>query len=92
METSETFLEIGKNYLIRTVTMIYTGKLVAVNKTELLLSNCCWIAETDTWAQCLESSSFREVEPYPAKLNVIVARGGISDVCELLAGLPTKQK
>lgn len=44
-----TFLIVGKVYLIRTVSMIYTGILKSQNKNELLLEKAAWIPETERW-------------------------------------------
>ncbi|MGL5062406.1 MAG: hypothetical protein ACRC62_20710, partial [Microcoleus sp.] len=69
------FLVTGKNYLIRTFTMIYCGKLINQSPTELLLSECSWIAETDRWSDSLNDGDFNEVEPYPN--DVILLRSSI---------------
>ena len=82
--------EIGKNYLIRTVTMIDTGRLVAVTGQELVLEEAAWVADTGRWMQALESVSFLEVEPFPAG-RVIVGRGSIIDAVEVKT-LPRSQK
>jgi len=83
--------EIGKNYLIRTVTMIFTGRLVAVYDEELVIEDAAWIAETSRWSDCLNDGTFNEVEPYPEG-PVIVGRGAIVDVCIWSHALPRKQK
>ena len=43
------FSKPGKKYLIRTVTMIYTGKLVRVEGDYIVVTNCAWIADTSRW-------------------------------------------
>jgi hypothetical protein len=50
--------EVGKNYLIRTVTMINTGRLVAVGDHELVLENAAWIADTGQFSAALASCEF----------------------------------
>ena len=84
-------LVIGKNYLVRTVTMIYSGKLIAVYPTELVLTKACWIAETDRWMQAVANSSFKEVEPYPPTAEVIIGRGSLLDMVQIKV-LPIDQK
>ncbi len=70
--------EIGKNYLIRTVTMILTGKLEYVGPQELKMSSTAWIADTGRFADSLkDSQNFSEVEPY--ENDVIIGRGSIID-------------
>ena len=76
-----TFLQIGKIYLIRTVTMIYLGRVKAMTKNELLLEECAWIPETERWAQCVAEGKFKEVEPY--KNDVVVFKGAILDLTEM---------
>lgn len=82
--------EIGKNYLIRTVTMIDTGVLVAVTEHELVLEEAAWVADTGRFAQAVESASFGEVEPFPAG-KVIIGRGSIIDAVQIKA-VPRSQK
>ncbi len=57
--------QIGKIYLIRTVTMTDTGRLVAVTPTELVLEEAAWIADTARFSQAIEKAEFGEVEPFP---------------------------
>jgi len=71
--------EIGKVYLIRTVTMIDTGRLVAVTPQELVLEDAAWIADTGRFAQAVETAEFGEVEPFPVGRRVIIGRGSIID-------------
>lgn len=82
--------QIGKNYLIRTVTMIQTGKLVAVTNQELVLEQAAWIADTGRFSECLKTGEFNEVEPFMNK--IIVGRGSVIDATEFSHSLPTKVK
>ena len=82
--------QIGKNYLVRTVTMIDTGRLVEVTDHELVLEDAAWIADTGRFADALASSSFSEVEPFPDG-QVIIGRGSVIDAVQI-ASLPRKQK
>jgi hypothetical protein len=70
--------EIGQNYLIRTVTMIDTGRLVAVTAQELVLEDAAWIADTGRFSEAVEKAEFGEVEPFPSG-RVILGRGAIID-------------
>src|ERR1017187_9882644 len=56
--------EIGKNYLIRTSTVIDTGRLVHVGQQELILESAAWIADTGRFTNALQSCDFSEVEPF----------------------------
>lgn len=82
--------EIGKSYLIRTVTHYLTGKLEEVGDKELVLSTAAWIADTGRFHNALRDGTLSEVEPMPGR--VIVGRGAIVDVSEWNHPLPTVQK
>ncbi len=86
--------KIGKNYIIRTVTMIFVGKLVRVYKSEIVLDNASWIAELGRLNQCfskgLEDSEDSEIEPFNS--DIIVGRGAIIDACVYNHPVPTEAK
>ena len=88
----KTAFKLGKNYLVRTVTMIYTGKLKAITEKELVLTNCAWIPETERWADTCSKGTFKEVEPYPVKAEVIIGQGAILDAFVVDWELPSEQK
>lgn len=71
--------KIGKNYFIRTVTMIIVGKLEEVLDNELLLSDAAWVADTGRFSDTLKKgeSNINEIEPFPAE--VIIGRNSIID-------------
>lgn len=83
--------EIGKPYLIRTVTMIDTGILVAVTDQELVLTDAAWIADTGRFSDALASCQFSEVEPFPEGSKVIINRTAIIDAVRITEP-PRKQK
>jgi hypothetical protein len=83
--------QIGEKYLIRTVTMIFTGQLVSVGEHELSLCSAAWVADTGRYADNIVSCEFNEVEPYPDGRIVIVGRGSIIDAVAI-DKLPRKQK
>lgn len=70
--------EVGKIYLIRTVTMIDTGRLIEVTPQELVLEDAAWIADTGRFADAVASAEFGEVEPFPDG-RVIIGRGAVID-------------
>lgn len=82
--------EIGKIYLIRTVTMIDTGRLVAVGEHELILEDAAWIADTGRFSQAVAKAEFGEVEPFPSG-KVIIGRGSIIDAVTITVA-PRTQK
>ena len=82
--------EIGKNYLIRTVTHIQTGRLVGVSAQELILEDAAWIADTGRFAGALQSCDFSEVEPFPEG-RVLIGRGALIDAVQI-STVPRSQK
>lgn len=83
---------IGRNCIVRTVTMIYTGKLIEVTPTDFVLTDCSWIPETERFMQFVANGSVKECEPYPEGLPVYINRGALLDMCELKKDLPRNQK
>jgi len=83
--------QLGKSYFIRTVTMYYTGRLVAVTPQELVLEQVAWIADTGRFEAALRTGDFFEVEPYPVG-KLIIGRGALIDAFQVTFPLPTKQK
>ena len=81
IEASESFFEIGKVYAFRTVTMIYTGRLKAINNQELLVDEAAWIPETERWMDFAATGAHKEAEPYAR--SVIISRGALLDSTEI---------
>lgn len=88
--TDNSAWEVGKTYLIRTVTMVDTGRLVAVGDNELVLEDAAWIADTGRFADAVKKAEFNEVEPFPAG-RVIIGRGAVIDAVEITKS-PRSQK
>ena len=84
------FFDIGANYIIRTVTHIQTGRVVAVGESEIVLEDAAWIADTGRFSGALAKSDFSEVEPFPEG-RVIVGRGALIDAAKIET-LPRCQK
>lgn len=82
--------EIGANYLIRTVTMIDTGRVVAASKQWIILEAAAWIADTGRFADALKKCQFNEVEPFPSGRVVLNATAIIDAV--KISSVPTSQK
>jgi hypothetical protein len=81
---------VGTAYLIRSVTMFYTGRITAITDTDLVLEDAAWIADTGRFHDALKTGTLNEVEPFVAP--VIVPRGVIVDATEWTFGLPRAQK
>ena len=74
---------LGKIVLIRTVTLYYTGRVVAVTPVEIAITDAAWIADTGRFSDALAvGGQFSEVEPYPDGRVVYVSRGAVIDWCE----------
>lgn len=84
-------LEVGKGYLFRTVTMIYTGEYIGETDDYFILKKAAWIAETARWSDSVATGEFKEIEPYPAEKLVRVYKGGMSDIVEI-PSLPLDRK
>lgn len=89
-KSDDSHWEIGKPYLIRTVTMIDTGRLVAVTDKELVLEDAAWVADTGRFAEALKKAEYSEVEPFPQG-RVIISRGAIIDAV-VVSKINTSQK
>ena len=82
--------EVGKQYLIRTVTHIQTGLCSKRCGNFVFLTDAAWIADTGRFSNCLKEGEFSEVEPYPS--GVWVNSGSIIDFAEFGHSLPRSQK
>ena len=82
---------IGKNYLIRTVTMTIFGQLVAVHNQELVMKDAAWIADTGRFHDAMVDGSFDQIEPFPDG-EMIIGRGSVVDAVELLLPLERNQR
>ena len=71
--------KVGEALFIRTVTMHYTGRVIALDKDWLHLSEAAWIADSGRFAEALAQGTASEVEPYPGEGYVSIARGAIVD-------------
>ena len=73
--------QVGKCYLISTVTTYELGRLIAVTDTELVLEDASWVAYTGRFGEALEKGKVDEAEPYPDG-QVIVGRGAVVTAVE----------
>lgn len=86
-QTTPSFWEIGKNYLIRGVTMYQVGRLVAIDAHELILADAAWVADTGHFNEALKTGTFNEVEPF-IHGPIAVGRGQIVDASLFPFALP----
>jgi hypothetical protein len=81
---------VGCKVFIRTVTMHYTGRIVALTESVIVLADAAWIADSGRFHDALRTGKLSEVEPF---LNsVYVARGALVDVTMWDHDLPRTQK
>lgn len=74
---NDSFYKVGQDYVIRTVTMIYLGRLKSEESDSLVFEDCAWIPDTSRWSEFLEGKKPNEMEPYSE--DVKVYKGGILD-------------
>lgn len=86
---ASSFIQVGKVYAFRSVTMIYTGRVVDINEQEILVDEAAWIAETERWKDFVETGVHKEAEPYTRP--VVIGRGGLLD-CTEIPSVIRKQK
>jgi hypothetical protein len=90
VSANSTSYQIGTCYLIRTVTMIDLGRLVAITDTDFVLEDASWVADTGRFADALKTGKLEEVEPFPDR--AIVSRGAIVDGAQWIHALPRTAK
>jgi len=83
------FLEIGKCYFIRTVTLYQVGRVVAVSGQFVKLEDASWIADTGRFANALKTGEFSEIEPVGTSY---INLGSIIDAFPFDHKLPDKLK
>lgn len=86
MDDKQAPLSVGKTVLIRGVTFYYTGRIVALDATEIILSDAAWVADTGRFGAALATGKLAEYEPYPGLVSV--ARASVCDVAEWTHDLP----
>lgn len=81
---------VGQSYLIRTVTMTWTGRVVSSSPQELVLEDAAWIADTGRYSTATTVDALAEVEPRDGQ--VIIGRGSVVDAVLWTGALPRFQK
>lgn len=83
-------LRVGAAVFIRTVTMHYTGRIVALTASEILLEEAAWIADSGRFSEAISTGTLNEVEPFRGP--VAVSRAALVDVTEWQHALPRVTK
>lgn len=81
--------QVGQAYLIRTVTLYYTGKVKRVTPKEIILEDAAWIADTGRFSDALKNGILNEIEPVG---EVIIGRGAVVDASRWNHELPKEKK
>lgn len=72
---------IGKDIVVRTVTLYHVGRFVEISPDGfLVLDDAAWVADTGRWSTFLTTGKANEVEPFPGRCYVSL--GAVVDVCE----------
>ena len=79
--------EIGKNYLLLIAGTFYTGRLVAVDRHEIILEDAAWVADTGRFADALSKGVVSEVEPCPEG-RALLGRGALIAAFPWIHDLP----
>ena len=89
-QSSQHSLPVGENVFVRTVTYHYTGKLVRITASDIVLESAAWVADSGRWSEALKTGVLNEVEPFPGA--VIINRAAIVDVSVWNHALPRDVK
>ena len=89
---ASSFWVVGKEYFIRTDTFHDTGRLVAIEGSELIFDRAAWIADSGRFSVAMDTGEFNEVEVWPDDRRVLINRLAIRDACEAPAGSPRSTK
>lgn len=81
VEPNISFYKVGEDYVLRTVTMIYLGKLKQETHEALILEDCAWIPDTSRWSEFLQGKKPNEMEPYSE--DVIVYKTALLDATKM---------
>ena len=79
-DSSKINFEIGRQYVIRTVTMIFVGTVKKASTLEIVLEKAAWVPSTCQWSRFLNGEDPNGMEPYP--MDVTVPYGCIVDYSE----------
>ena len=76
--------KVGQKWLFRTVTMIDTGEITAINGMFVTLKKAAWIADTGRFFEGIkDQNSFSEVEPFGESGIAVVNLATIVDCCQI---------
>jgi hypothetical protein len=88
---SHSFRE-GQAIFMRCVTHYYTGRVVKVTDSDVVLEDAAWIADGMRFHNMLKEGLTKEAEIEPFPDGAVVSRGAIVDWCVWGHELPTKEQ
>lgn len=78
IKSEEDKFELGKPYVIQTVTAFYKGVLTHVDDKEFTLVDCSWVADTGRFNEFVnDDSKVNEEEPFAKETKVYIGRGAL---------------
>lgn len=80
LESQDSHYEVGKPYMIQTVTAFYKGILEKLTPTEFVLTDCSWVADTGRFSEFVQDETdtiVKEEEPFPKEMKVIISRSAM---------------
>jgi len=81
--------EVGKSYLIRTVTFFWLGRVTRVVGGFLVMDDASWVADTGRYHKATSVDALNEVEPVG---RAYVGLGSIVDARDWIGDLPSDAK
>ena len=84
--------QVGKCYLIRTVTLHFVGKIRAITDTDIVLDEASWVADTGRYGEALDKGVEALGESEFSGDGHLVARGGVIDAALWRHELPQESK
>ncbi|MCC6833042.1 MAG: hypothetical protein IT200_17045 [Thermoleophilia bacterium] len=85
-------LEVGKTYLVMTLTHYYTGKVVESTPGRTVLEDPAWIPDTGRLSEALATGKLNEVEPGPDGESLVLNTSHITNGWMWNHALPRKVK
>jgi hypothetical protein len=83
---------VGKNYFIRGLMYHYTGEIVRITDTVVVLKNASWITDDGSFPEAFNKGIFEGVEPFHKDIEVIITRDTIQDAFLWNFPLPRNRK
>lgn len=80
LENQDSHYEVGKPYMVQTVTAFYKGILEKLTSTEFVLTDCSWVPDTGRFSEFVQDDTDQKVneeEPFHKETKVIISRSAV---------------